>query len=168
MQNYHSEWLNKGIERLASFYRKNLDNEQKAEFLDAITEKCENHDIYREAITSIIESNKYFPTIREIKNAYRAIMTNKYSNGSLGFQRLTDCAVCGGYGVVSVLAENHEYAYACKCKAGDNQNLIKHTTQELTYDTNIQLNDKETEIYNRLVKISNKLPITKEVELCPF
>jgi len=168
MQNYHSAWINKGIDRLSSFFKKNTNEEQRLEYLDAIGDMCSNQGIFKEMIDKIIETNKYFPTIREIKNVYREIRDGKYRTGELRANQITDCKLCGGYGVVTVTKDTNEYAYACKCKAGDNQNLPRYNMHPLKYEADIKLMDKEKKIYEYLKRFGAKKLIQRTADLCPF
>ena len=166
--NYHSAWINKGIERMSKFFRKNLDEDQTTEYLEAIVDICTNQQIFKETVDSTIETSKFFPTIREIKNTYKDIRNGKYKTGELSFNQITDCVLCGGYGVVTAIKDNNEFAYACKCKAGDTQSIARHKFHPLKYAIDINLNAKETKIYDYLKTFGAKKLVTRLAETCPF
>lgn len=78
--------------------------------------------------------------------------------------RRSNCKLCDGFGMVTILSENEEVTKSCNCVAGDKINLpkFKKFFDKLKYSTDIELTEKENEIYQKLIN-------GKEIkELCPF
>ena len=162
----YSGYFEKGIKRFEDYYKKYLEPERKQEILEAIYNTCDNQQIFTETVSSIIETSRYFPTIRDIKNAYVAIKNSMIANGKLTFERKTDCLFCNGRGIVTVLKDGEDYAMACKCKAGESINLPRHKLQPLKYEPNIVLTEQENEVYVRLIR--NPKILETVLNECPF
>lgn len=168
MDNYFSDWLNNGLTRLSKFFKKSLDGDQVNEYLENLNSICKSKEIFYECLDNMIESEKYFPTIKQIKNAYMQSYYKAIANGKLFYERKSDCIYCNGFGVVAAISPTgSEYAVACdKCEAGAmSKSMKKPMFDKLKYEDPIKLNNKENEIYLRIVK--NK-GIKKELEACPF
>lgn len=162
----YADWLSFGINRLGKFYKKSIDSDQITEILEAIYITCSIRNVFNDTVSSIIETSKYFPTIREIKNGYMAIKNTMISDGKIQLERLSNCLLCNGRGIVNVLKNNEEYAMSCKCIAGKDIRLPKRKFEPLVHDENMILSDKENEIYLKIRKAI--MPERLVAELCPF
>ena len=74
------------------------------------------------------------------------------------------CVMCNGYGVITAYTNNEEYAYKCKCNAGNNEHNSKLENvgnRELKYPSVINLSENENAMYERF---KNK----GKIDICPF
>lgn len=82
--------------------------------------------------------------------------------------RKSRCALCDGWGIVTVMHNGEEVAKACTCNAGYSQSnqMLKFFPifEELKYPTDLKLTEAENEIFLKLIKNKN----VKLAELCPF
>jgi hypothetical protein len=160
-----SEFLQKGIKRLSAYFKKYIEDVQMVEILQSIQHTCTDEQLFLDTVNSLIESSKWFPTIRELKNAYTDKLNEKIKKNGYNFNKKSDCLICNGTGTLTIIKNNEDYAMACTCKAGSGVGLVKHRNEPLKYDPNFKLTEAEEFIYERLKQVSFK---HLAGELCPF
>lgn len=147
---YYPDYISSGVLRLSKYFKKKLDDDQKCEILEKLTDRCQDMNAFKTTIDNLIEASRFFPTIREMLNAYRETRNGMIKNGAIKFTTKGNCKLCGGFGVVTVVKANNEFAYACKCEAGSDQSLPQYVNHPLKYEEEFELSGREQEVYEWL------------------
>ena len=147
-----------GIDKMAKFFNKNLNDEQKEIWTEKLMYRCSSKEVFEDTLDAVIEKNRYMPTIREFIVAHASIMAKQLRIS--GKSLLSNCLLCNGYGVVTCIKNEAEVAMACKCKAGDKVDLIKYNGHPLRDDPDMVLTEKEEAVYKAL---KTYFPIDKTV-----